>query len=491
MDVPSALRRWRNDASIAVKELWGGYWLAASRDDATRRAGPDDWQTDVLQKFNGKKRIAIKACKGPGKTALLAWMALIFLITRPMCRVACTSITGDNLRDNLWAEMSLWISRSPFLSAVLRVSDERIYVLGHKKHWFITARTWAKDANEEQQANTLAGLHADYLLFIIDEAGGVPDAVAAAAEGGLATGLETKLIIAGNPTHSAGPLFRAFTRDVALWWTKTITADPDDPNRTPRVSVEWARDQITIFGRDSAWCRTNVFAEFPIQSSDSLCALSWFEQAAARYREPHPDEPKTMGVDVARFGPDENFAVICCANQVVSVHRWGGMDSSFTQGMIRKLAMEHGVPAENVRVDSCGIGGPMVDNLHAADPPFRCVGVDVSLESRLDMFRILRDEYSWSAREELRLGLVGINPEILATTTLADEGSGLRYRFSAAGNQIKIQSKDEYRAKHKNKSPDVWDAYVLARCVAHSPNAGLLAFMRSALVIHKETEAEE
>jgi hypothetical protein len=29
-------------------------------------------------------------------------------------------------------------------------------------------------ADEDQQANTLAGLHADYILFILDESGGIP-----------------------------------------------------------------------------------------------------------------------------------------------------------------------------------------------------------------------------------------------------------------------------------------------------------------------------
>ena len=38
-------------------------------------AEPDPWQHDVLKLMAvpGRKRIAMKACAGPGKTAVLAW----------------------------------------------------------------------------------------------------------------------------------------------------------------------------------------------------------------------------------------------------------------------------------------------------------------------------------------------------------------------------------------------------------------------------------
>src|SRR5947208_13502457 len=108
---------------------------------------------------------------------------------------------------------------------------------------WMRARSWARSANRQQQADTLAGLHADYVLFILDEAGGIPDAVMASAEAALASCKEGHIVQAGNPTHLEGPLYRACTSERRLWHVTEITADPDDPKRSTRVKKEWAREQ--------------------------------------------------------------------------------------------------------------------------------------------------------------------------------------------------------------------------------------------------------
>ena len=46
----------------------------------------------------------------------------------------------------------------------------------------MSARTWARTADKARLGQTLAGLHSDYILFLLDESGGIPDAVMATAE---------------------------------------------------------------------------------------------------------------------------------------------------------------------------------------------------------------------------------------------------------------------------------------------------------------------
>jgi phage terminase large subunit len=149
-------------------------------------------------------RLALKACKGPGKTAVLSWIAWWFLATRPHPKIAATSISWDNLSDGLWTEMSKWQQKSDFLVKHFEWSKTRISCKAHPETWFMSARSWSKSASSDQQANTLAGLHADFILFILDESGGIPSSVMAAAEAALSTGIECKLIQAGNPTHLSG-----------------------------------------------------------------------------------------------------------------------------------------------------------------------------------------------------------------------------------------------------------------------------------------------
>ena len=44
---------------------------------------PDPWQVDVLRDFAvGERRISLRACHGPGKTAVVAWCIINQLICR-------------------------------------------------------------------------------------------------------------------------------------------------------------------------------------------------------------------------------------------------------------------------------------------------------------------------------------------------------------------------------------------------------------------------
>jgi phage terminase large subunit len=286
------IRRWRESPAAFVREQFG--------------VEPDAWQLEVLSEFPRRRRMALLACKGPGKTAVLAWLAWNFLATRPHPKLAATSITSDNLADGLWTEMAKWQAKSPFLKAAFTWTKTRIFSNDHPETWFLSSRTWSKSADTSQQADTLAGLHADYLLFILDEVGGIPDAVMAAAEAGLATGKDTKIIMAGNPTHLEGPLYRAASTEAHLWYVKRITADPAAPDRTPRVSIEWANEQIEKYGRDNPWVLVNVFGKFPPSSLNTL--LGPDEVQAAMKRAPREENfsfsQKRIGVDVARFGDD-------------------------------------------------------------------------------------------------------------------------------------------------------------------------------------------
>lgn len=288
------LLRWQRDAVAFVRECIG--------------VEPDAWQLDALAAISrpDTERLAMKACKGPGKTAVLAWIVLWFLVTRPQSKIACTSITGDNLSTNLWPELSKWISRSAFLGAVLEWSKTRVSVKEAPENWFAVARAWSQSADPQQQADALAGIHADHVLFVLDESGGIPQAIMTTAEAVLASGKETKIVQAGNPTSIDGPLYRACVTDKRLWHVVTITGDPDDPQRSPRIKVEWARQQITQYGRDNPWVKINVLGEFPPSSINALLGPADVDAAMLRKlpESAYNWADVQIGVDVARYGDD-------------------------------------------------------------------------------------------------------------------------------------------------------------------------------------------
>src|SRR5258708_6206721 len=292
MTETALLRAWKRDPRRFVREAFG--------------VVPDAWQDEVLAAFPRNQRLAMKACKGPGKTAVLAWLAWNFLLVNEDAKVAATSVSADNLGDNLWTEMAKWQAKSPLLARTFTWTKNRIVNNGRRETWWVSAGSWAKAADPARLGQTLAGLHSDYILFLLDEAGGIPDAVMATAEAALASCVEGHIVQAGNPTHLDGPLWRACSTERRLWHLVEITADPDDPRRSTRVSAEWAREQIEKYGHDNPWVLVNVFGRFPPHSLDTLigpdeCAeatrRTWSAGDIAR-------APRVLGVDVARFGDD-------------------------------------------------------------------------------------------------------------------------------------------------------------------------------------------
>ena len=107
------------------------------------------------------------ACRGPGKTTVEVWLLINFMLTRRHPMVPVTSVTGDQLRDVFWAELARWHQKSPLLQALFTWQKTRYFANDFPDTWFATARTWSRDADPAQQADTLAGFHADYVAVYL------------------------------------------------------------------------------------------------------------------------------------------------------------------------------------------------------------------------------------------------------------------------------------------------------------------------------------
>lgn len=240
-------------------------------------------------------------------TAVLAWVGWNYMVTRPHPRCGATSINGANLKAGLWTELAFWRNRSPMLKAAFEMTSNKIFSREYPETWKIEARTWAKDANSEQIGNALRGIHGPYVMWILDESGGYPDAILPVCENIFAGNPdEAHIVQAGNPTNLSGPLYHACTQALHLWKVVEITGDPDDPKRSPRIPIEHARQQIQQYGRDNPWVLVNILGRFPPASIDSLIGID--EVRDAMKREYHPGEyeheARILGADVAQFGDD-------------------------------------------------------------------------------------------------------------------------------------------------------------------------------------------
>lgn len=446
MSAVEHMARWRASPVAFAREVLG--------------VTPDAWQLETLDAVvnSGKDRIALKASKGPGKSTVLAWLIWWFLSTRRHPKVVCTSITEDNLKDGLWTELSKWQGQSEFLRQTFTWKSERITCNDHPETWWASARTWPKSGDSNQQADTLAGVHADNVMFVLDEAGGIPDAVAAAAEGGLANvdkaaGREAKILIAGNPTHLEGPLYRACTSERALWWVKEISGDPDDPNRAPRVSLQWAREQIAKYGRDNPFVLVNVFGRFPPSSSNALFGPDDVAAAMKRViaRAEYEQEVKILGVDCARHGDDRSVIALRQGRVVFAPKVLRNLDTMQLAGQVALAYDKHKPDA--LFIDQATFGMGTLDRLVQLGYP--AMGVDFGGKPVTHVkYANRRSEMWFRLAEWVKAdGALPHMPELVSELTTPT------YKFDAH-NHLLMEKKAEIK-KRTGVSPDIADAIAL------------------------------
>lgn len=491
-----ALRRWLVALLLLVATLAGlddAYAQLAHGQLARYRDGPngilqfadeqfkfvpDKWQVKALRAFADPtiQRISLQACAGPGKTAVLAICGWYFLATQ--CtpgehpKGLVTSITADNLRDNLWSEYAHWMRRSPFLSQEFVWSADRIFHDGDSATWFLAKRAWPKTGNTDAQGATFSGLHAANVLVEVDEAGGIPSTVLRAGEQALANAIFAKLLIAGNPISLEGMLYEVANRLRAQWFIVSITGDPDDADRSPRVDIAWARQQIDTYGRDNPWVMAYILGKFPPASINALLSLDEVEAAMGRHLQDHEYSwaQKRLGVDVARFGDDRSVIFprqgLACFKPVVMRNV---RTTAIAARVAKAVATWH---AEVTFVDDTGhFGHGVIDNLLTAG--LQAIPVVFSDPAINPRYFNRRAEMWLDMSDAIKSGAALPNiPEMVAELTVPT--------YSFLNGKFILEDKDQIK-KRLGRSPDLADALALTYAIADMPNEVVSRLQRAGI----------
>ncbi len=436
---------WWADPVLFVREVLG--------------VEPDPWQAQALAAYARSgmaSRLALQACAGPGKTAVLAWIGWHFMLcagdrgSHP--KGLAFAVTADNLRDNLWSELARWRSQSRLLQELFEWTSERVFARDHPETWFLAARTWAKRATPEEQGRALSGLHADYVLVLGDEVGDVPTAVLRTAEQALARCKWGRIVVAGNPTSRDGSLYEVATRLRDKWEVIRITGDPDDPTRSSRIPIDWARDQIRLYGRDNPWVKAFILGEFPSSGINTLLTPEEVERAIKRA--PRPDEfswsEVRLGIDVARFGDDET--VLFLRQGLISYPPTVMRNARTDEIAAAALRIVHAQGVDTVFIDdSGGYGAGVVDALlqtgtHVMPIQFSGKAIDPRYYNR-------RSEMWFSLAEWVRRGgALPDDPALVRELTLPT--------YTLQAGRFRLEEKEQLKRRLK-ASPDRADALAL------------------------------
>lgn len=434
---------------------------------------PDAWQDEVLAEFPYCPRQAMAACKGPGKTTVMAWLGWNFLLTRVEPKIGAVAITAANLDDGLWPEMAKWRNKSDILQQQFEWTTKSIYLRARPETWFMSHKAWSKSANTEELGQTLAGMWADHVMFLLDEAGGIPIPIMRTAEAALQrTDTEGHIVIAGNTNSITGCLYDAVVTNRPDWRSYHITGDPDDPKRSPRIDIDYAREMIRKHGRDDPWVMINILAKFPSQGVNQLISADEVLACVGRHLHQHAYDwaPRILGGDVADFGDDSTVLFPRQGHAYFSPLVLRKMDPVQIAGHWMEKANQWG--AHSIQVDATGgYGSGPIAIMRSQG--FTVLAVQFAGEPRDPKFYNKRAEIWWEFCENLKQGasLPSDCPELVA------EASSATYAYK--GDRIIVEPK-ELMKQRLGRSPDHADAAACTHAypvsVPKRTNAQLFAF---------------
>ncbi len=405
---------------------------------------PQVWQRSVMEAAaKGERRISVRSGHGVGKSSCASWLMIWFLLTRYPCKVVVTAPTASQLFDALFAECKRWIKELPSpLRTLLELKSDRIELASSPTEAFISARTSRAESPE-----SLAGVHSEHVLLVVDEASGVPESVFEAAYGSM-SGHDATTILLGNPTRSTGYFYETHTRLRDSWWTKRVSCEDSD-----LVSESFLTEMAAKYGMDSNAYRVRVLGEFPLAEDDTLISLHAVELAAAREVQQPPSVPVVWGLDVARYGDDCSVLAVRKGRQLQALHSWKKLSLMELSGRVLDLWNTTKVKPEEILIDSIGLGAGVLDRLRELGVPARGVNVSES-PAMTDRYSNLRAEL-WERTKEWFTEEV----EILNNDSLIADLTAPRYSFTSSGKML-VESKAETK-KRLGRSTDYADALVL------------------------------
>ena len=405
---------------------------------------PYPWQRETLEALPTHDRLAIRSGHGVGKTTLECWIALWFILTRFPCKIPITANSQDQLRDVVWAELAKWFRCLPKeAQEQFDLGADRLSLKGAPEQSFAVARTASRDKPE-----ALQGFHSENLLFLVEEASGIPDIVFQVAQGSMSTP-GSVILMAGNATRNQGYFHRAFHDLRDRWWTKKVSSE-DVP--TARGHIE---EIANAYGTDSNVYRVRVLGEFPTSDDNTVVPLESIE--AAMLRQVDHYGKYIWGLDVARFGDDRTVLIKRRQNALPRKPMiWRNKDTMQVAGLVKleydETRLEDRPTA--IMVDVIGLGSGVVDRLKEDGLPVKGINVAEAAPIK-ERYSRLRDELWFRARD----WFADQSCVVVRDDELTAELSTVKYSILPTG-KVKVESKDEMK-KRGLRSPDIADAFVL------------------------------
>lgn len=424
------------------------------------RLGEHLWskQREIADAVVSHRRVAVPSAHETGKSFLASRLTAFWLDVHPPGEafVVTTATTGSQVKAVLWREINR--------------AHRKGHLAGHtnQTEWWIDGEMVAFGRKpSDYEPTAFQGIHARYVLLIIDEACGVPENLWTAGAS-LCANEHSRQVAIGNPDDPQSHFAKISAPDSG--WKVIHVSAFDSPNFTDEpipeqlrgllISPIYAAEVLADGGGDEAnpIYVSKVGGRFPEDTTDGVILLSWIR--ACQALELKQGLPIELGVDIGAGG--DETSIRARRGPVALKKRWHKKTPDWSDAVALVIEAIDEVQPTSVKIDVIGIGwgvcGRLIELKREGRIKCEIVPVNVGAASTQKLkFVKLRDQIWWEVGRGLSSSkawdLSGLDDKTVAQLIAP------KWSPDSAG-RIHVEPKDETR-KRLGRSPDDADALLL------------------------------
>lgn len=413
---------------------------------------------------------AVPSCHDVGKSFGAAILACHWIDTHPAGEafVVTSAPTGPQVSAILWREMRRIHAQGNLPGRITLANEWYIEVNGQE-----TLVAYGRKPGEHTGASGFSGIHAKYVLVILDEACGIPKWLFEAADT-LATNENSHVFAVGNPDDPQTQ-FAEVCKPGSGWNVIPISAY-DSPNFTNEItdpviaeiyrdmliSETWVNERIKRWGKNSALFSSKVLGKFPDVSEHAVFTPTMIREA--QERDLPGLERGTKAFDIARMGSNKTVGYWNRGGVIRKIYEVKQHTTTEAAGEIGNLLKPE--PDVQAWIDCDGLGVGVYDLLQERKLPVLMYRGSERAKNP-NRFINKRAESTWALREAMLDEMIDLDPE---DEDLAAQLGQIRYYVDSRG-RIGIESKDEME-KRGVPSPDHADAAIMSLVYAGTIQVG-------------------
>jgi hypothetical protein len=453
---PELVRRYRGD------------WVSGSLDLFGKEPTPQQVRILLAIQLVGEK-VSVSSGHGTGKSDMTSIIILLYMLTHPGARVIVVANKIAQVQQVVWKYLKInfreLCRRHPWIEQYFVLTETTFFEVSSKGVWFVSPKG-CRIGNEE----SLAGEHAEHMLYIVDEASGVSDKAFGVMTGAL-TQEDNRILLLSQPTRPSGyfydthhKLAKRHPGDKEGYTAITLNSE-----QSPLVTVSFIKTKFREYGgsRDAPEYMIKVRGLFPTTMAGNLLSRDECERACKAVPRLESGWGWLALVDVGN-GRDSSVVTLVQVSgdryerRILphSVREWPGTIEPVNFG--RLVAAEYTreqYPNLTFGVDGDGVGADTATILEEAGCHVVRIRWGVPCFSKEDQSRFLnkRAMANILARDAVKSGRLRLD----GNEKTLDQASRIPCALNERGQWV-MMPKEKMRTELGLPSPDRWDTYCFA-----------------------------